>query len=682
MEMNQVRQTEWSSRREWSAPPPRNGEGISAGSAGRAQRAWRARKTAFAVMLLGALMAVAAPAQTFTTLVNFDGTNGEDPQYMALIQGTDGDFYGTTANGGLEGGAGWGTVFKMTPTGTVTTLHSFSSHDGAISSGYPNAGLIQASDGNFYGTTNGSSDVGGVFKITRSGTLTTLHLFIAAGTDGANPQAPLVQGTDGNFYGTTLNGGANSSGTVFKITASGTFATLYSFCSQAGCQDGESPAAGLIQATGGNFYGTTYGGGTSGAGTIFKITPDGTLTTLYAFGQVAGYDDGANPWAGLIQAKDGNFYGTTASGGQGYVGTVFRMTPAGTLTTLYNFGGGDDGGKPYAGIIQASDGNFYGTASDGGANGYGTVFEITPAGALTTLHSFTWTDGEHPLGALVQGNDGKIYGATSGGGKGAATIFSLTLPASSSAPTVSSGGIITAYAFGAFPAAASGSWIEIYGNNLASDARGWTGADFSGNTAPTALDGTSVTVGGQPAFVDYISPGQVDAQVPSNIGAGSQPVVVTTNGVASAPLSVTVNLEEPGLLAPPSFKIGGTQYVVALFPDGVTYVAPPGAISGVTSRRAKPGDIITLYGIGFGAVTPSIAAGQIVGQANTLAAPFHILFGGIEATQQYDGLAPSAVGLYQFNVVVPNVAADDTVPVTFTLAGVAGPQTLYIAVGN
>jgi uncharacterized protein (TIGR03437 family) len=360
------------------------------------------------------------------------------------------------------------------------------------------------------------------------------------------------------------------------------------------------------------------------------------------------------------------------------------MTPAGALTTLHSFSGGSDGGDPVAPLIQASDGNFYGTTLGGGANGFGTIFEITAAGALTTLCSFDGTEGITPLGGLVQGSDGKLYGTTKSGGTGdAGTVFSLTLPTvAASVPAISSGGIVSASAFGGFTAVAPGSWIEIYGTGLAADSRSWTGADFTGNTAPTSLDGTSVTIGGQNAFIDYISPTQVNAQVPSNAGTGAQPVIVNTAAGASAALTLTVNPEEPGLLAPASFKVGTTQYVAALFSDGATFVLPAGAISGVTSRPAKPGDVITLYGVGFGSVTPSIPAGQIVQQSNTLVAPFHVLFGSAEATVQYDGLAPNAVGLYQFNIVVPNVAASNAVPLTFALAGVAGTQTLYIAVQN
>jgi len=248
-------------------------------------------------------------------------------------------------------------------------------------------------------------------------------------------------------------------------------------------------------------------------------------------------------------------------------------------------------------------------------------------------------------------------------------------------PAVASGGVVSAGAFGGFKAVAPGYWIEIYGSNLAADTRSWSSADFSGTEGPTSLDGTSVTIGGQPAFVDYISPSQVNVQVPSNIGIGSQPLVVKTSTGSSAPYPVTVNAEQPGLLAPYTFSIGGTQYVTALFGDG-TYALPPGAIPGLASRRPQPGDTITFYGVGFGSVTPDTPAGQLAQGLTSLAAPLHIYFGQTEATWSYAGLAPNAMGLYQFNLVVPNVAGGDAIPLTFTLAGASGQQTLYIAVQN
>ena len=241
------------------------------------------------------------------------------------------------------------------------------------------------------------------------------------------------------------------------------------------------------------------------------------------------------------------------------------------------------------------------------------------------------------------------------------------------------GGVVSASAYGAFSSVAPGSWVEIYGTNLADHMRQWAGSDFNGNNAPTMLDGVQVVIGGQKAFVDFISSGQVNAQLPSNIGTGSMQITLTNGNVTSAPLDITVNTTRPGLLAPPSFKIGANQYVVAQFSDG-TYVLPPGAIAGVTSRPAKPGETIIIYGVGFGPVIPNIPAGQIVTQSNQLSMPLQVLFGQTPAQTPYFGLAPSYVGLYQFNVVVPAVGNSDLVPLTFNLGGVAVPQMLFIAV--
>jgi len=250
-----------------------------------------------------------------------------------------------------------------------------------------------------------------------------------------------------------------------------------------------------------------------------------------------------------------------------------------------------------------------------------------------------------------------------------------------SAPSIQPGGIITATDFGGAPATAPGSWLEIYGANLASDTRSWTKADFHGNSAPTSLDGTYVTIDGTAAFVAYISPTQVNVQVPSAITKSPAVVTVTTGVATSAPYYIPLNLTEPGLLAPPSFKVAGKQYVVALFPDGTTYVAPTGAIPGVTSKPASVGDTITLYGVGFGPVTPDVAAGQIAPSTpNTISAPIQIFFGNTAAPLEYSGLAPGIVGLYQFNVVVPNVAPGNAIPVSINLNGNVGTQTLYTAV--
>jgi uncharacterized protein (TIGR03437 family) len=250
------------------------------------------------------------------------------------------------------------------------------------------------------------------------------------------------------------------------------------------------------------------------------------------------------------------------------------------------------------------------------------------------------------------------------------------------APSVSSGGVISAAGFGAFPAIAPSSWIEIYGTGFGTTSRSWAGTDFIGVNAPTGLDSTSVRIGGQPAFVAYVSPGQINAQVPSNVPTGSQALTVTTPVGTSPSLNVLVNAAQPGFNAPGGFKVGGRQYAAALFPDNRTFAMPVNAVAGVPSRPARAGETLTLYGVGFGPVTPAIPAGQIVGGTNALTLPLVVSIGGARATVTYAGLAPGAVGLYQTNIVVPVVAAGDAIPLTFTLGGTPGSQSLFLAVGN
>ncbi len=246
------------------------------------------------------------------------------------------------------------------------------------------------------------------------------------------------------------------------------------------------------------------------------------------------------------------------------------------------------------------------------------------------------------------------------------------------APTIQT--VISAGSYGGFSSIAPATWIEIYGQNLATTTTDWTGA-FQGNNAPTSVGGTTVTVGGKSLFIDYVSPGQVNGQVPSDVATGSQPVIVTTAAGASAPFSITVNATEPGLLAPPAFKISGTQYAVALFSDGF-FDLPPGLVSEVASRRAIPGDTILLYGIGFGPVSDNTQAGVIDQGTNMLKASMDISIGDVSAVIQYAGLTPGVVGLYQFNVVVPNIPANDKTPLTFTSNGTPGTQTLSLFICN
>jgi uncharacterized protein (TIGR03437 family) len=236
----------------------------------------------------------------------------------------------------------------------------------------------------------------------------------------------------------------------------------------------------------------------------------------------------------------------------------------------------------------------------------------------------------------------------------------------------------TAGQFGSFNSIAPGTWIEIYGNNLAPSILDWSNA-FNGINAPASLNGTMVTIGGQAAFLDYVSPTQVNAQVPSNLTSGPQEIMVVTGAGTSAPY-LAPTATQPGLWAPQFLNIGGTQYVGATLPDYTTYILPTGAVAGITSRPAHPGETIYLFGIGFGPVTPNIPAGQIEQQDNSLSLPMQVMFGQTPATLTYEGLAPNFIGLYLFKVTVPNVPSSDNVPLTFTLGGMSGAQMLYTAV--
>ena len=403
---------------------------------------WSMRACGF--LLLWATAAIALPAQTFTSLYNFCSqsacTDGSFP-YGELVQATDGNLYGTTGSGGAIGG---GTVFRLTQDGTLSTFYSFCSHRAhgyCLDGAGPAGALVQATDGNFYGATElgGFLGLGSIFKLTPNGTLTSLYSFCLGQSDcpeGQLPEAGLIQGADRNFYGTTqYYGGPSHNGTVFRITPNGEFTNLHSFDKQTGDQI----HAGLVQGNDGNFYGTTMDGGVADEGTIFKITPGGTLTILHKFHQTGA----AQPAAGLIQASDGNFYGTTSTGGanSNSRGTIFRMTPSGTLTVLYSFcslSNCADGLYPVSSLIQATNGNFYGTTSLGGSSnaclaGCGTVFEFSlSSGTLTTLHSFEGVDGQAPVAALVQATNGNIYGTTPYGGnrcgsEDCGTLFELSM---------------------------------------------------------------------------------------------------------------------------------------------------------------------------------------------------------------------------------------------------------------
>jgi uncharacterized repeat protein (TIGR03803 family) len=385
-------------------------------------------------------------------------TDGAAPS-APLIQAKDGFYYGTTQLGGSYGD---GTIFKVDASGNIASVYEFSGTDGAN----PIAPLIQATDGSLYGTTDwgGAFGEGTLFKVDTDGSLQILHSF-TGGNDGGDVSGKLTLATDGFLYGTTFHGGTYNSGTVFRMDLQGNLTTLYSFT---GGADGYGPEA-LIQGSDGFFYGVAQNGGNAscqafggtGCGTIFVIDSQGSFKVLYSFN---GIPDGAQPEEALLEGTDGALYGTTLFGGNAACsvssypgcGTIFKIDTKGNYTLLYGFTGGAEGGVPFSSLIQASDGDFYGTNTAGGDvscsviasgenystyTGCGTVFKMDSAGHVTALNSFKGSpaDGSNPFATLLQGSDGYFYGTTRWGGTaiscpytdngGCGTFFRVSGPA-------------------------------------------------------------------------------------------------------------------------------------------------------------------------------------------------------------------------------------------------------------
>jgi uncharacterized repeat protein (TIGR03803 family) len=357
-----------------------------------------------------------ATAQTYTDLHDLNGTiDGSYPQNPGIVaQGRDGNYYGTTVWGGTDNR---GTVVKVTPSGSLMPLYNF-----VGTNVFATSGLTLGLDGNFYGITEfgGNNGYGAIFRITPTGSLITLHSFTGPSPgDGSSPTGAPVQGKDGNFYGAVNTPGPNScAASAYRITPTGTFKTLSS--SVPGCS-----SAPLVLGVDGNLYGTTNSGGAYGLphgyGTVYKMTPTGVVKVIYNFDNV----HGAYPMARLIQASDGNFYGTTGQGGSHGNGVVFKIAPSGSLAVLHEFDG-TDGCFPYAGLVASNDGNFYGATYNCGSSNAGVLFKITKTGTYTVLASFDITHGGYPSPTPIQSTNGKIYGLTNqGGASGEGVFYSL-----------------------------------------------------------------------------------------------------------------------------------------------------------------------------------------------------------------------------------------------------------------
>lgn len=518
---------------------------------------------AHALFIFCTFAALATHAQTLSTLAVFDGTNGNDP-LAGVIQATDGNFYGTTNFGGTgagcAGGPGCGTAYAVTTSGALTVIYNFCAQGGC--------------------------------------------------PDGSSPQAALIQASDGNFYGTTLQGGANNLGTVFSLTTGGLLTTLYSFCAQPNCTDGQSPVAGLLQATDGNFYGTTQSGGANGAGVVFKITPAGAYTDLYDFCAQANCADGSNPAAGLIQGRDGNFYGTTsAGGGANDDGVIFKITPTGTYTNLYDFcflANCADGSAPQGSLLQASDGNFYGTTEFGGVNNFGVIFRLTPTGTYSTLYTFctqaNCPDSFGPLGNLIQASDGNLYGLASGLSVGLPAGFCSGLSCGSIFRISLSGTFTTLYSFCALANCADGSTPE---GSLIQTA---DGKFYSATSIGGAPPGSPcISCGTVFSFVAPLpagtpSPGSVNFGN-QTMGIGSSPVPVTLKNTGGEPLTIFSIADANDFsetnncpLAPATLAVGQSCTINITFTPAGTGTATDNLV--ITDNAVGSPQIVPLTGVG------------------------------------------------------------------------------------
>lgn len=371
-------------------------------------------KLSCAVFTVCIALAISSSAQTVTTVASYNGYGPSSP----VVQGTNGNFYGE----GTPEGIGSGNAYEVSPSGTMTRLATLSA---------PFGGLALASNGLFYGTdqTGGTALQGDIFKMTSAGTATNIYSFCLTDcSDGTGPSVALIQ-VGSELYGTTF-------GTIFKISLGGSLTTLYSWCNPSCGPTGPPYPSALVQGSDGNFYGTTSGGNVN-LGTVFKMTPSGTLTTLHTFSGT----DGSSPGGSLVQGPNGAFYGMTVSGGNSNsscpyggattCGTIFKITSGGALTTLHKFNA-SDGANPQGSLVLGTDGNFYGVTYQGGSNNAGTVFKINPAGKLTTLYTFCsqqfCLDGSTPRTGLIQATDGTFYGTNFNGGEQAlGVVFNLSM---------------------------------------------------------------------------------------------------------------------------------------------------------------------------------------------------------------------------------------------------------------
>jgi len=509
---------------------------------------------------------VQPPVATYTDVHDFNTTTLTAPENPGILaQGRDGNLYGTAPTGGT---LGFGGIFRITPAGAYSVIYNF---DGTMHGKGPRGGLTLGADGSLYGTTGqgGTSNDGTLFKITTAGVLTVLHHFVY--TDGTNPYAPPIQGTDGNFYGTCATGGTGA-GSVYKMTPAGVLTPIHIMAFSSGA----SPEAPLLQGNDGSFYGTTVSGGAAGGdGEVFKITPAGVLTVLYSFD----FTHGSGPTGGLVQGNDGNFYGTTSGGGSLDGGVVFKLTPAKILTVLYNFSAkpaATDGKYPDAGLTLATDGFFYGATSGGGTNGFGTLYKITPAGSYSILYNFVQASGSTPQTTLRQHTSGKFYGlANAGGANSLGTIFSFDVGLKPFIATLPTSGKV-AKAVGILGGGLTGTTnVNFNGTNATFTA--------TSNTYIT----TSVPNGATTGYVNATTPGGALKSIQKFRVTPSIVSISPASGVVGSTVTITgVSLTGATKV---TFSVGKVAVFTVNSDTKITATVPVGAVTGKISVSTPGG---------------------------------------------------------------------------------------------
>lgn len=567
-----------------------------------------------------------AHAFTFNTIHTFTALTEGNVTYPSLVQGADGQLYGVNSTGGRSDN---GTIFSLgLGGGSYRVLNTFTQAGQGTT---PEGGLVQARDGNFYGTTNagGNGGYGTLYQcVPSTGKLNILAQF-TNGNPGGNPVGTLVEGVDGYLYGTARYGGNDNYGTIFRTDlAAGTTTT---FAQITGGLAGAYPQSDLIQATDGNFYGTTEQGGTSNLGTFFQVTPAGVYTVIYSF---TGGADGSRPLRGVVQGLDGSFYGVCNQGGTYGGGAIYRIDYINTtflLTVLHDFYPILlDGSNPLSNLVQASDGNFYGTTAGGGANGDGSVYEVTPTGGYNLLYSFTaGTDGSYPVGALTQANDGKLYGTTAGTNGASGTVFRIDNGLAVPAP-------LPRYLLQT--SASVGDTIQIKGDNFV----GTSAVSFTGSGGTLVASG-SFTV---------LSKTVVQAVVPD--GAVTGPVTVAANGNTATTL---------------------TQLTVAV-------VAPPVVVPTLTAIAKKPlaskadGTVgkVKIYRTSEDLGQPLTVKYKVQGKSTAiLGTDYNLVYGGASLPKSGTVIIPAGKPGVSIKIVpVPSTAAGPVTSVLFKVSASTG----------